>query len=105
MTFCIHVQFVDLQSCAIIMYPIVVLYLVLGPHRHPAKLVSDLVIFSRFFVLLVCFALDFGFIVHCLVVPVHSFLTEELLRCLLSDACFPAPSFFCLFLILPSVAP
>ena len=67
MTFCIHVQFVDLQPCAIIMYLIVVLYLV-----------GDLAIFSRFFVLLVCFALDFGFIVHCLVVHVYSFLTEAL---------------------------
>ena len=49
-----------------------------GPHRHPVKLVSDLAIFSRFFVLLVCFALDFGFIVHCLVVHVYSFLTDAL---------------------------
>ena len=30
------------------------------------------------YVLLVCFALDFGFIVHCLVVHVYSFLTEAL---------------------------
>ena len=49
-----------------------------GPHRHPVMLVSDLAIFNRFFVLLVCFALDFVFIVHCLVVRVHSFLTEAL---------------------------
>ena len=49
-----------------------------GPHRHPVKLVSDVDIFSRFFVLLVCFALVLGFIVHCLVVHVHSFLTEAL---------------------------
>ena len=88
------------------MYLIVVLYL---PHRHPVKVVSDLAIFSRFFffffALLVCFALVFGFLVHGLVVHVHSFLTEALLRCLLSVACFPARRFSRLFLILPSVAP
>ena len=74
-----------------------------GPHRHPVKLVSDIAIFSRFLVFLVCFALVFGFIVHSLVVHVYSFL--RLLRCLLSVACFSVWRFFCLFLILPSFAP